>query len=56
METSITISTNLQSKQKGQDLMKEAKFPSSFVTISTSSVLQANTEYSHYTNSYLSIR
>ena len=53
METSITISTNLQSKQKGQDLMKEAKFPSSSVTISTNSVLQANAEYSHSTQIHI---
>lgn len=28
METSITIGTNLQAKQKGQGLSKEAKLPS----------------------------
>lgn len=53
METSITISTNLQSKQKGQDLTKEAKFPSFFVTISTSFVLQANVEDSHSTQIHI---
>jgi hypothetical protein len=30
METFITVSTDLQSKQKGQGLTKEAKFSSSF--------------------------